>query len=72
MPAGAEWRHFNTAQKGLRQDMVQLYGNSRNLVPADMGAGSRGDRSLSAFFALQVSLIRLALMAPHDFCAALM
>ena len=51
--------------------MVQLYGNSRNLLPVNMGAGSRGDRSLFVFFALQVSLIRIALIAPRGFCAAL-
>ena len=51
---GAEWRDFNYAQNRVRQDMVQLYGNSRNLIPLNIGADSRGDRSLAVVFVLQV------------------
>ena len=47
--------------------MVQLYGNSRNLVPVNMGAG---DRSLMAYFVIQVSSIRINLTAPQYIIAA--
>ena len=47
--------------------MVQLYGNSRNLVPIDMGADSRTDRSLMVYFILQVSLLRIIMTAPQCF-----
>lgn len=55
--AGAEWRTFNSAQRRVRQDMVHLYGNSRNLIPENIGADVRGDRSLIGLFAFQVRLV---------------
>lgn len=61
---GAEWRDFNYAQKRVRQDMVQLYGNSRDLIHLNMGADSRGDRSLGVVFALQVHSSHNNLHAP--------
>ena len=67
---GAEWRDFNYAQKRVRQDMVQLYGNSRNLIPFNIGADSRGDRSLGVVFALQVHSSHNDLHAPACCCPA--
>ena len=63
---GHEWRLFNSAQKRVRQDMVCLYGNNRNLVPQNMAA-SRADTSLWFFFHFQVEealAIVLALLFP--------